>query len=140
MKRYQMMEESNITQAEVSAALCVWEILLDATDLRTSLSEGTEAEIAFRTGVRACWDGTGAYEMRDEALKLGIWIEEIYKLINHDVVEEHYTAFDFDFVPAALLLVDWTRSNPMKPDDYSWTNKPEPGEAANILTAQALKP
>lgn len=122
-------QQSAYTAAEAMAGMIVWETILgwvDATNRSPEVDAWIEA-------MNITWEGAGFAEMRDEATRLGVWVEKIYSLLPDGYLDERCEAYDFDFIPAMLLKVTWGKS-PFD-GEYTYVTKPTAIEVARELKA-----
>lgn len=95
------MTPMTYTEAEVDAALCVWDELLSKRSMLSAEEYRTEQERAFDT----YWNNNGYAVMRQYAVSLGRWAEEVWLLLSDD--QRDVECFDFEFLPRLLDLVHW---------------------------------
>ena len=113
-----MADEKLYSAAEMQAALCVWEAMLDKR------MSSKEPESPFmRT-----WDNSGAHEMRDLATEIAVWIEALFEGSERGDMSHPWNAlcdalsFDWEIVPAVIDMIEW--------DDFDWVRPT--GTAAEI--------
>ena len=102
------------TEDQVDAALCVWEELL---------SRISDFKPESYTGLEAFKDQNGTCTLRQQAVGLGVWVEQAWLLIDEDVRDCY--AFDWELVPALLDLVEWgsgSLSHPLPADAAATVN------------------
>ena len=98
-----MADEKLYTAAEMQAALCVWEAMLDKR------MSSKEPESPFMV----MWDGSGAYEMRDRATEIAVWIESLFEDSKWGDMTHPWRAlcdalsFDWEIVPTLLDMIEW---------------------------------
>lgn len=81
----------------VQTSMCIWEHLFSLRD--------TDLAYAF--------EDTGVCEMRDRAVELTPWVEEVYALMDPEAKDME--AFDLGIVPMILDRVSWTFGHPNCP-------------------------
>jgi len=76
------------------------------------------------------WDETGTAEMRVHTLTIAKWVDDIYAAMPEESIDG--IAFDWDFIPLALNLIDWDKC---KPDEIKFPSV----ETAAKFVAEKLK-
>jgi hypothetical protein len=126
-------QQSAYTAAEAMAGMIVWETIL-GWDERFQKGIAITPEVdAWIKEMNVSWEGAGVAEMRDEATRLGCWVEKIYNFLPDGYLDERCEAYDFDFIPAMLLKATWGRSPHV--GDYTYVTKPTAIEVARELKA-----
>ncbi len=92
----------------VETVLCVWEVMLD------DRSEPGSTNPAFQNH----WDQNGIYAMRHEAMKIGRWVDQVWKAADGDDERFDGYAFDFEICPVLVHMVEWGDGHkpPVLPD------------------------
>lgn len=104
---------------EMMTALCVWEAML-AMRLGAE-RDGTDIE----SPMMAVWGDAGAYEMRDRATEIAVWIESLFGDSDAGDMSHPMRAlcdaesFDWEIIPAILDMLQWDaeRLSWSKPDN-----------------------
>lgn len=103
---------------QVEAALCVWEAMLETRQSRAVMD--------------FLWDGVGTSQMRHHAISIGVWAEQVFvrAKADHGANVFDAIAYDWEFIPAALLLVTFNATN------REGVHMPDIKQAADKLAAQ----
>jgi hypothetical protein len=94
--------------AEVEAAMCAWEHILDTKKLPKRLEKYRQSN--------------GASALRQACIELAPWIEQVWVKFGDNT----YLSFDWEFVPYLMGLATW-------PDDGTWPTHPPAEFAAKLV-------
>jgi hypothetical protein len=100
-------EADTYATIQVETVLIVWEVMLD-----DNLTENEHKFPAFND----YWGNSGIYAMRHEAMKIGRWVDQVWKAADGDDERFDGYAFDFEVCPVLVHMVDWTDQGPVLPD------------------------
>ena len=98
-----------LSVGEAEAALCIWEAMLYFRGMHED--GGAVPESIFE--MSALWDTTGWRAMRMSALEIVPQVQEAYASLSA-VLEDGGFTFDFDFVPAVVGTLRWSRDGPYR--------------------------
>lgn len=94
-------------RAELEAALCVWEAMLE---FRSDQECGAVATSGIQA-MLAVWEELGSVQMRRFAIEIAGLVLLAYEHLKDDIAIDLWS-FDFEFVPAVVENLDWSIHGP----------------------------
>lgn len=107
----------NVSSVVATTGMIVWEAMLDLMN-----APPETGQIEAHKGINEAQQGYGSFEMRDVALHIALFCEEVMLILNQGDFNDGILAFDFEIVPWIVQQLDWSKASPVPPlEDASGT-------------------
>lgn len=105
------MTNQTFSAVQVEAALCIWEWMLESRqwEMKDAAAIGAAP---WQPALVQLWENVGTSQMRDLAARVAPAVEALYgelcAEVGEDELRQVYCAYDWEFIPAVCMLLDWS--------------------------------